>query len=113
MEIGGRIRTFGATLAFAFLLAVAATIVLFGLMSVPMCMCAAPPAGWHRVTSLKPLIGVVGPSLGVFLVGEYLALGSAGRQRRLVNTGAVLVLTAITAAICIAAFVPCCGEYAP
>jgi hypothetical protein len=109
----GAIRTVGAVFAFGFLIASAAAIVFFGMALRPMCMCAAPPPGWHAVTSTRTILVLVGPALVVFLIGEYLALAPVSRQRRLIGTGLALVLAAIAAAICATAFLGCCSEYAP
>lgn len=99
-------------MAFAGLLLLAAVIALFGLVSVPACMCAPPPPGSHPVMSPKTITEVLGPPLSVFLVGGYLALAPKEPRRRMIAIGFVLVLTASAAAISMNVFLPCCGEWA-
>lgn len=113
IRTSGAVRTVGVSFAFASLVGFAAAIVFFGMAMRPMCMCAAPPPGWHAVTSTGTILVLLGPSLVVFLIGEYLALAPASRQRRLIGTGVALVLGAIAAAISMSAFLGCCPEYAP
>jgi hypothetical protein len=90
---------------------VALAVAAVGLGPMGIGACAAPPPGWHRVTTLDDLRWLVSP-LAIFFVGEYFALGARRRSVRVI--GSVLVLLVVgAAAFFLLGFSMTCGTYAP
>jgi hypothetical protein len=78
---------------------------------VGMAACAAPPEGWHRVTTLGDFMWLV-PPLVVLFVGLYFALAPRRFRVRVLRSAVVLIGTVVVAFFTVAT-ASSCGRYAP
>lgn len=106
-------RATGATAAVLVLILFGAGAVLVLSIGSSSAACAAPPLGWHQTVSISGLVTLFGPTLLVFFVGGYLALGIRHPLGRFLAFCIVIALSLFTLTVTAALMPMSCGQWAP